>query len=118
MAPWIEIAGRTLLHFVWQGTAIAAAAAIGLRLLRASAPHVRYALAAAAMAAMLVAPAATAVRLSPSARGADLASSRPVASVVWFSSDVALRDNPARTPIRTESSRPAANAIFPAIVVL
>ena len=29
MAPWIDIAGWTLLHFVWQGAAIAFVAAPG-----------------------------------------------------------------------------------------
>jgi beta-lactamase regulating signal transducer with metallopeptidase domain/biopolymer transport protein ExbD len=67
MAPWIDIAGWTLLHFVWQGAAIAAVAAFGLRLLRSAAPHVRYALAGAAMATMLVAPVVTAMRLSSTA---------------------------------------------------
>ena len=53
----------SLLHFLWQGAAIAAAAALGLRLLRRGSPQARYVLACAALAAMLASPAVTAARL-------------------------------------------------------
>ena len=99
MAPWIEIAGWTLLHFVWQGTLIALVSAIGLGLLRSAAPHARYALASAAMVAMLVAPAATAVRLSSSAFAvADPPPSTPVISLGPLESSGAARHEEAARP--------------------
>ncbi len=59
-AIWVNRIGWTLLHFLWQGTLIAIAYAIGRRVLcRAKSPQPRYLLACAAMAAMLVAVAAT-----------------------------------------------------------
>lgn len=64
MTRWIDIAGWTLLHFVWEGALIAASAALVLRLLRTSRPQLRYAVACAALTAMLIAPAATALVLS------------------------------------------------------
>jgi uncharacterized protein (TIGR03435 family) len=60
----IHLSGWTLVHFLWQGAAIALAAAIALRLLRDASPRPRYALACLALAAMLAAPVATAWRLS------------------------------------------------------
>jgi beta-lactamase regulating signal transducer with metallopeptidase domain len=119
MARWIDVAGWTLLHFVWQGSAIAVAAAVGFRLLRAAAPHVRYALAGAAMAAMLVAPAVTALQLSSSARVVTDPPSTSVVSVApAFSTDEGPRLERARTAIRMQSRRTAPDAVLPAIVVL
>ena len=119
MARWIDVAGWTLLHFVWQGSAIAVAAAVGFRLLRAAAPHVRYAIAGAAMAAMLVAPAVTALQLSSSARVVADPPSTVMASVAQaVSSDVGPRQEVAQTAIRTQSTRPAPDAVLPTIVVL
>jgi beta-lactamase regulating signal transducer with metallopeptidase domain len=119
MARSIDVAGWTLLHFVWQGSAIAVAAAVGFRLLRAAAPHVRYALAGAAMAAMLVAPAVTALQLSSSARVVADRPSTSVASVApSFSSDGGPRQEAARTAIQVQSTRSSPNAVLPAIVVL
>ncbi|HXR44989.1 MAG TPA: M56 family metallopeptidase [Pseudolysinimonas sp.] len=63
MTTIIDAAGWTLVHFLWQGAAIAAAAAIGLRLLRRGSPQARYVLACVALAAMLASPAVTAARL-------------------------------------------------------
>jgi hypothetical protein len=52
----LERLAGSLLHFVWQGAAIAIVTAIVLRLLRQRSPEYRYAVALAALAAMLVAP--------------------------------------------------------------
>ena len=60
MTSWVDIAGWTLVHFVWQGTGIALVAALALRLLRSSRPQWRYLAACAALAAMLAAPVITA----------------------------------------------------------
>jgi uncharacterized protein (TIGR03435 family) len=60
----IEIAGWTLIHFAWQGTLLWMVAAAALRLLATAPAAVRYAVACAALAAMLAAPIITAIRLS------------------------------------------------------
>ena len=57
MNPWIDVAGWTLVHFLWQGAAIAAARRWPLLwLLRHRSPQARYAVACAALVAMLAAP--------------------------------------------------------------
>jgi beta-lactamase regulating signal transducer with metallopeptidase domain/biopolymer transport protein ExbD len=120
MAPWIDIAGWTLLHFVWQGAGIAVVAAFGLRLLRAAAPHVRYALASAAMATMLVTPAATAMRLSSSAPAVDDPRSTSAISLAPVRSpnaggDGYVADAASQIPPKV---RPGLTAVLPAIVLL
>ena len=63
MTTWTEVAGWTLLHFLWQGTLIALATACVLRVLRGSRPQLRYAAACVALAMMLASPVATAFLL-------------------------------------------------------
>ena len=65
-APLLETAGWTLLHFVWQGAAIAVAVAAVLRLLERRSANTRYLVACAGLIAMLAAPVATARMLWPS----------------------------------------------------
>lgn len=60
MTAWIDLAGWTLVHFVWQGALIALGAAIGLRLLRSASAQSRYLFACLALGAMLAAPGLTA----------------------------------------------------------
>jgi ankyrin repeat protein/beta-lactamase regulating signal transducer with metallopeptidase domain len=55
----LERLAGSLLHFVWQGAAIAIVAAVALRLLRRRAPESRYAAASVALLAMLAAPLVT-----------------------------------------------------------
>ena len=69
MTSWIDVAGWTLLHFVWQGSVIALMAALALRALRSSRANVRYSVACVALAAMLAAPVVTAVVLTSAPRG-------------------------------------------------
>jgi uncharacterized protein (TIGR03435 family) len=57
MTTWIDLTGWTLIHFLWQGTLIAIAAAVGLRLSRSA--SVRYALSCGALAVMVAAPLVT-----------------------------------------------------------
>ena len=64
MSAWIQVTGWTLVHFVWQGAAIAGVTAGGLRLLRTATPNARYAVASAGLCAMLVSPIITAHLLS------------------------------------------------------
>jgi uncharacterized protein (TIGR03435 family) len=56
----VDVAGWTLIHFLWQGALAALLAAAGLRILRLATPQARYATACAALAFMLIAPAVTA----------------------------------------------------------
>ena len=60
MTPLLQIAGWTLIHFVWQGAAIAAATATALRLLRDRSADARYLVACAGLTLMFAVPAATA----------------------------------------------------------
>jgi hypothetical protein len=79
MNSWIDVAGWSLVHFLWQGAAIAASAGTSLWLLRDRSPQTRYAVACAALIAMLAAPLVTAAALSRSmaVTGASLPSSMP-----------------------------------------
>ena len=68
MTSWIDVAGWTLLHFVWQGSLIALCAALALRVPRSSRPHVRYCVACVALGVMLAAPVVTAIVLTGAPR--------------------------------------------------
>ena len=60
MTPFLEIAGWTLIHFLWQGTAIGLATALALKATARRSANVRYIVACAGLALMLAAPVATA----------------------------------------------------------
>ena len=60
MTPFLEIAGWTLIHFLWQGTAIGLATALALKATSRRSANVRYIVACAGLALMLAAPVATA----------------------------------------------------------
>src|SRR4051812_35598550 len=60
MTSNVHIAGWTLIHFIWQGAAIAAASAALLRLTSRRSAHVRYVIACATLVLMAAAPAVTA----------------------------------------------------------
>jgi beta-lactamase regulating signal transducer with metallopeptidase domain len=66
MNPMIDLAGWTLIHFVWQGAAVAVIAAGLMWLLRHRSPVARYGVACVALVAMLAAPIITAMTLSRS----------------------------------------------------
>jgi uncharacterized protein (TIGR03435 family) len=66
MNPMIDLAGWTLIHFVWQGATIAAIAGGLMWLLRHRSPEARYGVACVALIAMLAAPIITATTLSRS----------------------------------------------------
>jgi uncharacterized protein (TIGR03435 family) len=68
MTSWVDVAGWTLVHFVWQGAGIALLAAIALRLLRSGRPQLRYLAACLALAVMLAAPVITAVVMTGAPR--------------------------------------------------
>ena len=69
MTPWLETAGWTLIHFVWQGCAIAAVTAAALRLAERRSASVRYVIACAGLTLMMAAPIVTARLLQDVARG-------------------------------------------------
>jgi beta-lactamase regulating signal transducer with metallopeptidase domain len=108
--------GWALVHFVWQGAALAALAAVMLRCLRRRPAAVRYLAACAALAAMVVVPAATLSLVPPAPTvthrdmGDGIRRSETPAAVVWTSL-------PADAPAATPSSRSASWAarIAPAI---
>src|SRR5262245_6584567 len=60
MTPLLQTAGWTLIHFVWQGAAIALVIAAALRLLRDRSADARYLIACTGLVLMIAAPAATA----------------------------------------------------------
>src|SRR5262245_17362568 len=60
MTALIHVAGWTLVSFLWQGALIGVVAALALRLARRAAASTRYAIACAALGAMLVTPPVTA----------------------------------------------------------
>ena len=107
MSPWIDVAGWTLVHFVWEGAVIAAIAAILLRALRDRSPQSRYAVACGALLVMLAAPAVTAVALARAI--APVASPAPVAAVEsdgasFASAKSALETRIAQAAARTSST--------------
>jgi len=60
MTSMLTVTGWTLIHFLWQGALVAAAAAVALRLAGPRSARARYAIACAALCAMLAAPVVTA----------------------------------------------------------
>jgi beta-lactamase regulating signal transducer with metallopeptidase domain len=61
--PAAQAIGWALLHFIWQGTLLAALTAIALAALRKSAADIRYVVSAISLSLMLTLPAVTAVQL-------------------------------------------------------
>ena len=129
MTSWIDVAGWTLLHFVWQGSLIALIAALTLRLLRTSRPQIRYVVACAALGVMLAAPVGTALLLSgpPDVRIAEsihvLRSPRGTVIGVAFTSPAPALGSRSRgaTPSVTEFTLPApidTARLFTALVTL
>src|ERR1700722_17718042 len=74
--------GWSLLHFLWQGTALAALAAAAMALCRRT--TARYTIGVAALALMLLAPVATFFFYAQGhSGGADASKSSPLAAVAW-----------------------------------
>jgi uncharacterized protein (TIGR03435 family) len=72
--PWVERLGWTLVHFLWQGSLIAALYAGARKAVkRIASPNTRYLLACAALALMMAAPLLTWSLVSPSGAVADSA---------------------------------------------
>lgn len=94
----IRAVGWALLHFVWQGTALAAFAAGAMAMSRRAA--VRYAVGVGALTLMLLAPLATLAFLWQEHSGvADTGKSSPLAAVAWPNArGRAAASGPAETP--------------------
>ena len=101
MSDWMYIAGWVLVHFVWQGTVIALAAALALRACRQQPASTRYFIACGAMVAMLLCVTLTAALVEPPIAGAPRAPA-PVTTSANVNVDVLL-------PIQMD----AANAASP-----
>src|SRR5688572_27895481 len=79
--PLVVRLGWTLLHFLWQGAAVAVILAILLQLARSAKPTVRYALSCAALVSMALCPVATfslAAPTTPNAPAAAAAAAQPI----------------------------------------
>lgn len=73
--PWlllIDVLGRTLLHFVWQGLILAAALGLALSIVQRRCARLRYALGCATLVLMAAAPVVTAWQLVPRPTGGAL----------------------------------------------
>ena len=65
MNAFMQVAGWTLVHFLWQGAAIGLSIAVALRLTCRRSPNLRYLIACAGLLTMMAAPVATAYLLRP-----------------------------------------------------
>ena len=90
----VDAVGAVLLHFLWQGAALALLLWAALRLAREAGPTARYGLACATLAGMLAAPAVTATLIARTDGG-------PAARAL------AASDGPAPTDLGTRESVPS-----------
>ena len=112
--PVVQAVGWALLHFVWQGTLIAAIAAVALRALRDSAADVRYVVATVALSLMATMPVMTGVQtwrmLSAESIVVSESSLRDVAAPMAVSNSAqALSQLPAEAvsaSVRADAGRP------------
>ena len=95
--------GWALLHFLWQGTALAALAAAAMALCRRT--SARYVVAVGALLLMLLAPLATLLLYSQHSGVADTAKSSPLAAVAWPTArGRAAASGPTRTELEQTGS--------------
>jgi uncharacterized protein (TIGR03435 family) len=110
LQPWVERLGWTLVHFLWQGLAIAALYAAVRRAV--SSPQGRYLLACAALAAMMAAPLVTWERTRPSDARPDAAykvrSTPPAAYIAITTLSV---------PVRATVSGIRTSQFWPSVVI-
>ncbi|HYM75328.1 MAG TPA: M56 family metallopeptidase [Candidatus Dormibacteraeota bacterium] len=99
--------GWALLHFLWQGTALAALAAAAMAVFRR--PQARYMVGIAVLALMLFAPAATFLFYSqPRSNSPESEKSSPLAAVAW---PIARGNAAASGAARTTTFAPSLNAL-------
>jgi beta-lactamase regulating signal transducer with metallopeptidase domain len=119
MAPWIDVAGWTLLHFVWQGAVIGAGAAIGFWLLRDATSDVRYTMAGAALILMLLSPIVTAGLLSsPSASVMSASSTTSPGFSPFATPDTRLNAGTSKQLTGAVDARPSLVQILPSVVAM
>lgn len=100
----VQTLGWTLLHFLWQGTAVALIVAVLLWLTKAASPTVRYGLACAGLALMMILPGLTYAVLRPQVEAStDLSYDLVVPNAQSSQLETAAADQGA-----AESARPAA----------
>src|SRR5687768_9468624 len=123
MNTWIDLAGWTLLHFIWQGALVAAVAATGLRVLR-TAPA-RYALSCCALAAMFAGPVVTAWSIAGVMSPQPTVALSPNAGESAGALTVSPTSRPAAAPATRSASRPtralpaiALDPLMPYVVTL
>jgi GWxTD domain-containing protein len=93
--PLVHALGWSLLHFWWQGAVIAILLASVLGLLRGGSPQLRYTIACAGLALMVIAPLATFARLAVSAQAGE---ARLAGSDIEHSALPILLDSPGANP--------------------
>ena len=112
MNPLIESLGWTLIHFLWQASAIAALLWIALRFVRAA--RCRYPLSGGALLAMLACAAATAVHeWRPSVPQEKIAVPRPASEIVSQTTPAPAAAAAVADPSPTPASAPSAQEIAP-----
>jgi uncharacterized protein (TIGR03435 family) len=113
MTP-IDIAGLTLLHFVWQGTLIGGGTAIALNALRHQSPQLRYAVACASLAFTIATPVITAFAISRDVVNIPVAPQRVVGpqSIVALAAAPSPQDSHASSP-RTDAPPAPSDAEAP-----
>jgi uncharacterized protein (TIGR03435 family) len=121
MSPLIDVAGWTLVHFVWQGAIIALLAGAALRLLRSASSQTRYVVGCAALAAMLASPIIT-VRLitasEPTATAIEASRSAPAANVAAATSALRAFVVPATDTLERRSQHTGFDAFLPVAVTM
>lgn len=97
MTAWTHVAGWALVHFVWQGTGIAAVAALVLHLCRHRSASARYLIACGAMVAMLASVIVTAALIagsSASREAATLTAHKRLTSTTYVLLPITIHDTP------------------------
>ena len=92
-ATWVV--GWTLLHFIWQATAVAAALVVILSTSRHRSARFRYAASVGALAVMAALPIVTAARLTRHSAGRVLSSATPAADAAVMPNDARVDMSPA-----------------------
>jgi beta-lactamase regulating signal transducer with metallopeptidase domain len=107
LAPWlspvtVRLLGLTLLHFLWQGAALAALAYLMMALCRNA--STRYAVGVGALVLMLAAPVCTFLFIRAQEQGTSLGISADAASLSGAPAFAGVLSPVERTPIRRESA--------------
>lgn len=119
MSPWIDVAGLTLVHFVWEGALVGLLAMVSLWLLRSRSPQTRYIVACAALAAMVAAPLLTAIALQealvrPAVQSSSAAIADPDRTTFTVATDPFSGVIAAATAANVSSTDYAAGTVFKA----